>query len=454
MRDDGPSDDRKRALAVLRRHGADVTSFQLLEPGFSYFFADDAFVAYVDTGPAWVAGGGPVAAEDDLPRVTRASIAKARVLGKRASFFAVSESLCDACDLPSVHVGEQPFWTPSRWSEVLASHKSLRYQIRRAQNKGVTVRRVDAAAMADATSDARRAVDQLVGSWLEQRPLAPMGFLVDVAPFDFPEERMYLVAEQGERVVGFLGAVPIYARRGWFLEDVLRANDAPNGTAELLVDHAMRLAEGEGAEVVSLGLAPLAGEVPKRLRLARTIARPLYDFGGLHAFKAKLRPEGWEPMYVAAAPGRSPWIALSDGLTAFARGSMFRFGVATVARGPIAVLWTLTMLLVVWTPLLALAPTEPWFPSRHVQFAWVLFDVLLGAGLVLTLKRFRPRLALAIAIAVTADAVVTIAQAALFNIERARSIVDVALIAVACAGPSLGALALWGLIRRRREFLP
>ena len=58
---------------------------------------------------------------------------------------------------------------------------------------------------------------------------------------------------------------------------------------------------------------------------------------GLRAFKAKLRPDGWEPICVAAAPGRSPWIAVYDGLTAFARGSMFRFGVATLARGPVAV---------------------------------------------------------------------------------------------------------------------
>ena len=33
--------ERRRVLAVLRRHGWNATSFQVLEPGFRYWFADD-----------------------------------------------------------------------------------------------------------------------------------------------------------------------------------------------------------------------------------------------------------------------------------------------------------------------------------------------------------------------------------------------------------------------------
>ncbi|HET6983586.1 MAG TPA: hypothetical protein VFI53_15695, partial [Myxococcaceae bacterium] len=53
--------ERRRVLAVLRRHGWNATSFQVLEPGFQYWFADeDACVAYVDTGRSWVAAGAPL----------------------------------------------------------------------------------------------------------------------------------------------------------------------------------------------------------------------------------------------------------------------------------------------------------------------------------------------------------------------------------------------------------
>ena len=62
--------------------------------------------------------------------------------------------------------------------------------------------------------------------------------------------------------MGFAGVVPVYARRGRFIEDLLRAPEAPNGTSELLVDAAMREAASDGVRYVTLGLAPLAGEVP------------------------------------------------------------------------------------------------------------------------------------------------------------------------------------------------
>ena len=446
------ADDRERALALLRRHGRDVTSFQLLEPGFRYFFAEDGLVAYVDTKSAWVAGGGPVAPPDRLEAVARAFVSAAKERGLRASFFAVGPGF-EARGFPRVRVGEQPFWDPRRWDEVVREHASLRYQLRRARAKGVSVRQVDAGEMSDPGSATRRAVEGLVDAWLGARPLAPMGFLVDVEPFDFPGERLYFVAEREDRVIAFLNAVPIYARRGWFIEDLLRASDAPNGTAELLVDHAMRAAAERGSELVSMGLAPLAGHVPRRLRVARAVSRPLYDFRGLHAFKAKLRPHGWEPIDVAAAPHGSPWVALFDGLRAFARGSMLRFGLETFARGPVAVLWALSLLLVVWTPLLALAPARL-FPSPGVQAAWVAFDVALALALLSLCRTYRPRLGEALVVLVSADAALTLLQAALYNAPRAVRTIDWIVIAVACAGPVLGALALRGSVRRRREVQP
>jgi phosphatidylglycerol lysyltransferase len=447
-------DDRTRALAILRSHGTDATSFQLLGPGYRYFFDGDGFVAYIDTGGAWVAGGGPVAAPERLAELASAFVGAAAARGKRASFFAVDTAFCEAASLPHVRVGEQPWWDPRRWEDVLASHASLRYQVRRAVAKQVEVRRVPASAMADPEDETRRAIEQLTRAWLGERALAPMGFLVELSPFAFPEERVYLVAEAGGQVVGFLAAAPVYARKGWLVENLLRTRAAPNGTAELLVDRMMRLAADGGSHLVTLGLAPLAGPVPKRLQLARRLSSPLYDFGGLRAFKAKLRPDGWESIEVAAAPGASPWRALGDGLKAFARGSLVRFGAETLARGPLAVLWTLTVLLAIWTPLLALAPTRRFFPSPLVHHAWVLFDVLLAVGLMALCRRHRTWLAVGVAVTVTLDAVLTIAEALAYNVRHARSAIDLVAVVLACLGPTLAAIALWGFVRRRAAVQP
>jgi lysylphosphatidylglycerol synthetase-like protein (DUF2156 family) len=162
--------------------------------------------------------------------------------------------------------------------------------------------------------------------------MAPMGFLVDVQPFAFADERRYMVAEQDGRVVAFLAAVPVFARGGWFIEDLVRRPDAPNGTAELLVDATMRALAREGSHYVTLGLAPLAGSVTGWLRVAREQTRALYDFEGLRTFKAKLRPGAWEPIHLAYMPDALSAVALFDVLTAFARGSVTRFGVETLLR--------------------------------------------------------------------------------------------------------------------------
>jgi len=326
-------DDRQRALALLRGHAYTTVSFQLLESDFQYWFdGDDAFVAYIDTGGAWVAGGAPIASADRLVEVAHRFVAAARRAGRRASFFGCEQRFVDASAMPALVVGQQPVWQPAAWDALLATTPSLRYQVRRAGKKGVTARLVDAAEVSDPSAPLARAIAALSEQWLASRRMAPMGFLVKLEPLGFARERVLVVAERAGAVVGFLSAVPVYGRRRLFVEDVLRATDAPNGTPELLVDAAMRAAVARGDEAVTLGLAPLAGKVAPPLRLARALSAPLYDFRGLHAFKDKLRPASWEPVYLCAPSLR--WLALRDGLTAFARGSVVRFGLRTLARRP------------------------------------------------------------------------------------------------------------------------
>src|SRR5690606_19272770 len=148
--------------AILRAHGWATVSFQLLESEFRYWFDQDAFVAYVDTGSAWVAGGAPVASPERLAGVARRFVAAARAAGRRASFFGCERRFIEAVDWPAFPIGEQPVWRPTEWDAVLSSSQSLRYQVRRAAGKGVRVARL-------AASDvpARRAeIEALAREWL------------------------------------------------------------------------------------------------------------------------------------------------------------------------------------------------------------------------------------------------------------------------------------------------
>jgi phosphatidylglycerol lysyltransferase len=443
----GVDPERLRVLALLKRFGWNATSFQILEPGFRYWFdadagGDAACVGYVDTGRAWVAAGSPVADPERFAEVTARFVAAATAAGRRVCCFATELRFRDGVAWSAMRVGDQPSWAPADWTSVLRGSGSLREQLRRARAKGVRVRALDPAELAPG-QPLRGELDQMIARWLASRQIAPMGFLVHVDPFSFAGERRHFVAERAGRIVGFLAAIPIYARPGWFFEDFLRDPSAPNGTVELLIDAGMRAAAAEEIPYVTLGLVPLSGEVGRWLRAARRWSKSLYDFDGLRAFKAKLKPRAWDPIYLSYPAGRSGFVAMFDTLTAFSRGGLLRFGIESLLRGPAVVMRLLAVLLLVWTMLLALPGAARWFPSPAWQWGWVGFDIVLAVSLLALSYRWRAVLADVVATAVTADALLTLGQAIVYDLPRRRGWLDIAVAVVAICAPSVAAVLLW-----------
>lgn len=456
-----PVRDEARALALIQRYGRTATAFRALGAGLEHWFLTDAqgdrgLVAYYRTPGAMVSAGEPVAAPPDAIAVAEAFVAFAASQHCRVSLFATEGILASSPRFRRVMLGEQPVWDPQSWADHVAHHRSLREQLRRARAKGVVVERLDADAMREPTR--RVSLERLIARWFAARPMAPMGFLVEVDPFEWLAQRQSFVATRNGEPVALLSIVPVPARGGWLFEHLLRDPDAPNGTAELLVHHAMLMLATDGVSWVTLGLAPLAGPVSGWLRTTRTWSRPLFNFDGLAAFKRKLRPQGWEPIYLAYPKEQSSARAMLDGLRAFAGEPLWRFGLRTLRRGPAVLLRALEWMLIPWTILLALAPTFPWFPSGAVQTAWVLFDVLLLFGLRALRARERASGALArrsawrwsraLAIAVSADAVLTSVQALWWNRVSVHGVPGGIVVALACLGPTLASVILWGASRR------
>lgn len=329
-RDLAPLDDpRARALAALRRDGREATSFQALEPDCAYWFDGDALVAYVDTGSAWVAAGAPIAPPSRVREVAHGFVAAARAARRRACFFAVESDFITATGFTATKVGEQPVWDPQAWGDTLKGARKLREQLRRARAHGVKVTVVEGRELYADGGARARALDAMAARFIETRGMAPMGFLVDLRPTLLSEEKRYVFAEREGAVVEALAAAPVYARGGWLFEDLLRGDDAPNGCSELMLDAAMRAAAAEGSRYATLGMVPLAG-VGGWMRFVADRTRWLYDFTGLHAFRARLRPTRWDAVYLATPPGAWPTVALVESLRAFARGSLVRFGLATL----------------------------------------------------------------------------------------------------------------------------
>jgi phosphatidylglycerol lysyltransferase len=296
------------------------------------FFGDDAYVAYADTGAAWVAVGPPIGPPDALAAVASRFVERARGQGRRACFFSVDMSFCDEVGLHALGLGEEPRWDVPAFAESVRAHRGLHEQIRRSRAKGVVARTLKPEELAEGQST-RVAVEGLIAQWLASRRLAPMGFLVAVEPFTFPEERLYVVGERGGRLVSFLAAVPIYATRSFFIEDLLRTREAPNGTAELMLEHAFRVLASRGIEMVTLGLAPLSGDnVSPILKGISSLTRRLYSFQGVREFKARMHPSHWHPQWLGFPRRSLGALAIWDSLSAFAPGGFLRFGAQTLFR--------------------------------------------------------------------------------------------------------------------------
>jgi len=181
---------------------------------------------------------------------------------------------------------------------------------------------------AAANADVRRCLTE----WLGDRRMPALHFLVEPETLGHLEDRRLFVAERDDAVVGFLLASPVPARRGWLVEQIIRGHGAPNGTAELLLDTAMRALAAHGARYVTLGLSPLSRHsrfdsrrMPAWLRLVlrwvRAHGRRFYNFEGLDRFKAKFAPEEWEEIVALSDSPRFTPRALWAIASAFAQGS-------------------------------------------------------------------------------------------------------------------------------------
>jgi phosphatidylglycerol lysyltransferase len=320
----------ERVTALVAAHGWNATAPQVLGGGYRYWHAAGGCVAYVDTGGAWVAAGAPIGASDDLAELAAGFVEAAAEAGRRAMFFGTEERFVERVSGRHLVVAQQPEWDPGAWDTTLRAHRSLREQLRRARAKGVRVRTVSAVELAgDATLPPANEHTRAPG--LRGRRRAPKGFLVELAT-PGADVRVWVCAGRAGVLIAAASGAATPARGGTLVEHVVRRREAPTGSSETLVAAAMRLAAARGDRWLTVGLAPLAGELVWPLRAARWLGRPLYNFAGLHATRARMHPARWTPIHLSVPDDASLVLGVVDALAAFARGSFVRFGLATLRQ--------------------------------------------------------------------------------------------------------------------------
>ncbi|MDP4199724.1 MAG: DUF2156 domain-containing protein [Bacteroidota bacterium] len=333
---DSGESHKPRVRELILRFGWNSTCYQLLNPGFEYWFSERhvAVVGYVQFSGTRIVGGAPVCADDVINDVVQEFEADARSHGLRVCYFASEARLeREIASKPGYSVlllGAQPVWRPAELAREMEEKRSLRTQLHRAWNKGVIVERWNA----DKATD-HPGLHALLHDWLETRGLPSLHFLVEPETLSNLSDRRLFVAFRGTELLGFLNISPVPERNGWLVEQFVRSPNAPNGTVELMLHTAAEQLAEDGFDYLTLGLSPLipfGGYLPEAppafirflLRWARAHGKRFYDFEGLEFFKAKFEPESWEPIYAIANEPRFSVRTLYSIACAFTRGRPIR----------------------------------------------------------------------------------------------------------------------------------
>lgn len=262
-------------------------------------------IGYVDHFGIRVVAGNPVCPRGELQDVLLEFFEECKRDKKHPCFFAGIPPLIEVCEgiRPSAHIaiGTQPCWNLADWNKTITTHPSLKEQLRRSRAKGVTVREYS-------TKEAENhpGLKAVLESWLADRGLPPLHFLVEPQTLNYLVDRRTFVAEQNGALIAFLNLCPIATRKGWLTEQFPRLPSAPNGTVELMLHTAALQLAAEGFELLTMGLIPFSSTVmkshlPNWLKVTATWARAhgrrFYNFNGLENFKSKFHPHVWETVY-------------------------------------------------------------------------------------------------------------------------------------------------------------
>jgi phosphatidylglycerol lysyltransferase len=303
-------------LRLQTLYGFNPHSLVSIAPGAMLWSSPDidGAVIYGEFGRVWLAAGDPLAPLEEMAELARQFAAHAKRKNRMVAFVPTSAAFARMVvpsDFTAVKVGASPYFDLQTWNPRGDSAKKIRAGVNQARRAGVSVEVIPEGI----DELLKKETAQLCMNWLgARRSATTFGWLVALDPFLHSEYKKYFAARVNGKLVGFLAASPIPARRGWYLEDVLREPDAPQGTATLLVVEALANLKAEGATLATLGTSPLTTDGPVDVPTEhRMVSRALdvasrrlggfYNFDGLRRFKGKFVPSWWESEYALGQRG-------------------------------------------------------------------------------------------------------------------------------------------------------
>ena len=313
--------EHQDVASLVHTYGTNSISYFALDADKSYFFSSSRKVAisYVLKAGVAVVAGDPIGPEEELYAATSEFLAMCRRQDWVPAFWQVRDVEADMyreLGLNLLKIGEDGIIHADAFTLKGKAMANVRTSARRAEKEGLRVMFFTGEIKND---DYMAQLQRISDAWLAEKGGSEMGFSMGRFEVKPPDEQITAIAIDGtERIHAFVTFLPIYGRNGWGLDLMRRAAQTAPGTMELLFSCSIDYLKGLGAEIVSLGLAPMGNvNTDDQSSLSTIIDFLTHRFGNLSQsqslfkFKEKFHPT-WESRYlVFTNPLQLPKVGLA-----------------------------------------------------------------------------------------------------------------------------------------------
>ncbi|WEK33687.1 MAG: phosphatidylglycerol lysyltransferase domain-containing protein [Candidatus Pseudobacter hemicellulosilyticus] len=299
------ADQRARAIELVRVYGSSsLDHFKLLDDKQQFFSAFcEGLLAYGTAGGFAIVLEGPVCAAENRMDLIGEFEQFCRGQGLKPAYYRVDQDdlgLFAGFKKQKLMLGQEAIVDLQQFSMEGKDRKSLRNGISGLQKKGYVLavhQPPHSAAMLD---QLQRVSDE----WLLHFQQEELGF--SQGWFDkgqLQEQVIITLAEEAGAVKAFLNCIPDYAEDEITYDLIRKTDDAPGAAMDALIVKLIDYAQGQGKQLLNLGLAPMTGitapdNTPEQLiNLAAQKIKRFRHYQGLRDFKEKYASI-WENKYL------------------------------------------------------------------------------------------------------------------------------------------------------------
>lgn len=299
---------------ILKKYGYNTISYQSLIGGLEYFMDDryEGYIAYKKIKKTYLAIGDPICKEEDILYLSHSFREFIKKKKWYCSFLSVSEKFQKQLEMlwfGTLKIGEEAIFNLKEFTLQGSKMRNSRNLVSRAEREWIKISIIQ-----ELSQKIKTDIDDLNIKWEKTRKVGGFSFLLTLDPFKNFEDKLMLSAYRWEKLVWYISAVPIYNRKWFYFEDIIRSEKAPLWTNHLMVYWLLEYMKQQWYEMASLWTSPL-WNIEKRpeerfkkthrlLKFLYNRVNMFYNFKWLHHFKKSMCPNSWEEKYVAFYPAR------------------------------------------------------------------------------------------------------------------------------------------------------